>query len=203
MTKASTSYEPVTSAAFAATFANVFEAAETDEGALCVDIMQSPVGTLVLVASDRALHSLEYVGADDLEARLRGLRRQHDGPFVRGANAVIDGVRAQLDAYFAGQRTSFDVTLSYAGTPFQERVWAALCAIRYGDTWSYLDLARHVGDVGATRAVGMANGANPIAIVIPCHRVVNANGEIGGYGGGVWRKRILLDLERGQTQLAF
>ena len=75
--------------------------------------------------------------------------------------------------------------------------------IRYGETWSYLDLARRIGDTGATRAVGAANGANPIAIVIPCHRVVNANGDLGGYGGGLWRKRILLDLERGQGRLPF
>lgn len=203
MTKASASYEPVTPDLFATVFAKVFEAPDTGEGALSADIMQSPVGTLVLVASEHALCSLEYVDATNLDARLRLLRRQHAIPLAFQANPVIDTVRAQLEAYFAGQRTSFDVPLSYAGTPFQERVWAALREIAYGDTWSYLDLARRVGDVGATRAVGMANGANPIAIIIPCHRVVNANGELGGYGGGVWRKRILLDLERGQTQLAF
>ena len=93
--------------------------------------------------------------------------------------------------------------LLYPGTSFQQQVWLALLQIGYGQTWSYLDLARRIGDLNATRAVGMANGANPIAIVIPCHRVVNANGELGGYGGGLWRKRILLDLERGQGRLPF
>lgn len=203
MTKASASNEPVTPDRFATAFGNVFETSDAGEGALSADIMQSPVGTLVLVASERALCSLEYVDATSLDARLRLLRRQHAVPLAFRANPVIDTVRAQLEAYFAGARTSFDVPLSYAGTPFQQRVWAALREIALGNTWTYLDLARHVGDVGATRAVGMANGANPIAIIIPCHRVVNANGELGGYGGGVWRKRILLDLERGQTQLAF
>jgi O-6-methylguanine DNA methyltransferase len=88
------------------------------------------------------------------------------------------------------------------GTPFQERVWQALLTIPYGDTCSYRDLAERIGQSGATRAVGTANGMNRIAIVIPCHRVVNADGRLGGYGGGVWRKQLLLDLERGQRSLA-
>jgi methylated-DNA-[protein]-cysteine S-methyltransferase len=118
---------------------------------------------------------------------------------------VLDQLRAQLREYFAGQRRSFTVPLGVfgtgAGSSFQERVWAALCEIPYGQTWSYLRLALHIGDAQATRAVGHANGANPIAIVIPCHRVINADGAEGGYGGGLWRKRILLDLERGQGSL--
>jgi O-6-methylguanine DNA methyltransferase len=197
------SFEPVTGDAFGTMFEQVFETAEALEAALSVDIMQSPVGTLMLAASEAALCSLEFVDAESLEARLRLLRRQHVGAAVFEANQILDRARSQLDDYFAGRRTTFDVPLSYAGTPFQQKVWSALCEIAYGCTWSYLDLARRVGDVGATRAVGMANGANPIAIVIPCHRVVNASGQLGGYGGGLWRKRTLLDLEKGQGQLAF
>jgi O-6-methylguanine DNA methyltransferase len=114
----------------------------------------------------------------------------------------LDALRAQLQEYFQGRRREFTVPLNSVGSEFQQRVWAALCEIPYGETWSYLQLALRIGDALATRAVGYANGANPIAIVIPCHRVINADGGEGGYGGGLWRKRILLDLERGQGTLA-
>jgi O-6-methylguanine DNA methyltransferase len=99
------------------------------------------------------------------------------------------------------QRERFDLPLAIRGTPFQEQVWRALLEIPYGATWSYRDVATRIGLPGATRAVGTANGMNRIAIVIPCHRVVNADGKLGGYGGGVWRKQFLLDLERGQRRL--
>lgn len=200
--RAVASIEPVTSDAFATAFANVFASTEASAPRISVGITQSPVGTLMLAANEEALCALEFVDAASLEARLRLLRRQHASA-AHEDSPILDRVRTQLDEYFAGRRTSFDVPLSYAGTTFQQQVWAALCRIPYGRTWSYLELAQHVGDAGATRAVGMANGANPIAIVIPCHRVVNASGELGGYGGGLWRKRTLLDLEKGQAQLAF
>lgn len=150
---------------------------------------ESPVGLLIATATDDALCGLAFTDATS---------SQHDG-----SNAILDGLWRQLAEYFRGARREFDLPLAYPGTKFQEQVWSALREIRYGETWSYLDLARRIGDTGATRAVGAANGANPIAIVIPCHRVVNADGELGGYGGGLWRKRILLDLERGQGRLPF
>ena len=106
-------------------------------------------------------------------------------------------LRRELDEYFAGTRKAFDVPLVAPGTPFEERVWQALRAIPYGETRSYADIAREVGSPAAVRAVGRANGMNRIAVVIPCHRVVNKNGELGGYGGGLWRKRRLLHLEAG------
>jgi O-6-methylguanine DNA methyltransferase len=123
-------------------------------------------------------------------------------PLVPGRNRWLDALRVQLAEYFAGQRRQFDLPLVIRGTPFQDRVWQALLTIPYGDTWSYRDLAERIGQSAATRAVGTANGMNRIAIVIPCHRVVNADGRLGGYGGGVWRKQLLLDLERGQGSLA-
>jgi O-6-methylguanine DNA methyltransferase len=107
----------------------------------------------------------------------------------------------QLGEYFAAGRHGFDLPLVIRGTPFQEHVWRTLLTIPYGETWSYRDVATRIGQSGATRAVGTANGMNRIAIVIPCHRVVNADGRMGGYGGGVWRKQFLLDLERGQRAL--
>lgn len=166
-----------------------------------IDWCQSPVGPLIARATDRTLCGLSFCDADRLQERLHELRERHAATLQAGGNHVLNDLRVQLAEYFAGQRRTFTVPLSSPGTPFQERVWAALCEIPYGETWSYLQLAVRIGDALATRAVGYANGANPIAIVIPCHRVINADGGDGGYGGGLWRKRILLDLERGQGSL--
>ncbi|MBL8267571.1 MAG: methylated-DNA--[protein]-cysteine S-methyltransferase [Steroidobacter sp.] len=157
---------------------------------------------MIAYATGSALCGLSFCDAEGLEQRLQELRQRHAATLLDGDGPVLAQLRLQLQEYFAGQRRDFTVPLSAAGTPFQERVWAALCEIPYGDTWSYLQLAVRIGDALATRAVGYANGANPIAIVIPCHRVINADGGDGGYGGGLWRKRILLDLERGQGTLA-
>lgn len=168
-----------------------------------LDWIDSPVGRLIAAATDDAVCLLEFSEPDKFEARLQTLRERHVHTLTQGANAPLIALRRQLAEYFAGRRRQFDLPLVYSGTPFQEQVWAMLRQIRYGETWSYLDLAVRIGDVKATRAVGAANGMNPIAIVIPCHRVVNANGDLGGYGGGLWRKRMLLDLELGQGRLAF
>ena len=108
----------------------------------------------------------------------------------------LQTLRGELAEYFAGTRKTFSVPLEAPGTPFEMRCWQALCEIPYGETRSYADVARTVGSPAAVRAVGRANGMNRIAIVIPCHRVVNKSGELGGYGGGLWRKRRLLHLER-------
>ena len=114
-------------------------------------------------------------------------------------DAVLRGVRDQLGEYFAGRRRLFDIPLALEGTPFQQRVWNALCEIPYGETISYGELARRIGHPSAVRAVGLANGSNPIAIIVPCHRVIGANGTLTGYGGGLPTKARLLDLERGIT----
>jgi methylated-DNA-[protein]-cysteine S-methyltransferase len=102
----------------------------------------------------------------------------------------------QLTAYFEGELTRFDLTLLTEGSPFQHRVWNALCEIPYGETRSYGEIARQVGSPGAARAVGLANGLNPVAIIVPCHRVIGADGSLTGYGGGLERKVTLLQLER-------
>ena len=108
---------------------------------------------------------------------------------------LLDALRERLDDYFAGRCTDFDLPLAPAGTAFQRRVWDALCTIRYGTTTSYADIAHRVGSPSAVRAVGAANGRNPIAILIPCHRVIGSNGTLTGYAGGLDRKRALLALE--------
>jgi methylated-DNA-[protein]-cysteine S-methyltransferase len=147
----------------------------------------SPVGDLVASSDGEALLSLGFSSS-----------RVGRGPSPTGA-ARDDGpfraLRAQLDAYFAGERRAFDLPLAAAGTPFQRDVWAALVAIPYGATTTYGALARAIGRPSAVRAVGAANGANPIAIIVPCQRVIGKDGTLTGYGGGLPRKQLLLALE--------
>jgi AraC family transcriptional regulator of adaptative response/methylated-DNA-[protein]-cysteine methyltransferase len=206
---------------FRAVFDKVFAIASVkSDRPACVymDCLESPVGPLIAAANDEAVCLLEFTDRLRLETQLRALQRNYAGaihrdvgnadlvgntdrPIQSGTNHWLEALRVQLQEYFAGQRQRFDLPLSYRGTVFQEKVWSTLLTIGYGETWSYRQLAERIGDPAATRAVGTANGMNRIAIVIPCHRVINANGELGGYGGGLWRKRILLDLEKGQGRL--
>lgn len=129
------------------------------------------------------------------------LRRHFGKEIAQGGSPHLAALRLELDRYFAGALRAFTVPLVIAGTPFQQRVWTALRAIPYGETCSYEALAETVGARGAQRAVGHANGQNRIAIVIPCHRVINKSGKLGGYGGELWRKQALLRLERGERLL--
>lgn len=149
--------------------------------------IDSPVGTLTLVASDGGLNGLFMV-----DQRHRPPIEVLGVPDPTPFPAVIE----QLGEYFAGERTTFDLPLAAVGTPFQRAVWAALRRIPYGQTASYGQIAQRIGRPGAARAVGLANGANPIGIVVPCHRVVGSSGSLTGYGGGLGRKRFLLDLEK-------
>ena len=147
----------------------------------------SPLGPLRLEYSEGRLTGLWLpTGIHAQTAAASGLRDDR----------VFDEIRRQLDAYFLGRRRRFDVPLRGVGTVFQETVWAALAAIPYGDTWSYGQLAAHIGRPTTSRAVGAANGQNPISILVPCHRVIGANGTLTGYGGGLPAKRWLLELER-------
>jgi methylated-DNA-[protein]-cysteine S-methyltransferase len=139
---------------------------------------ESPIGTLVLAGDGDALAGI------DLHGRVPVAARRDDAAFA--------AVRAQLAAYFAGELTAFDLPLAPRGTPFQLRVWNALTAIAYAATISYGELARRIGQPTAARAVGLANGANPLPIVVPCHRVIGADGSLTGFGGGLERKRWLL-----------
>lgn len=170
----------------------------TDTPCVVVSWLETPLGLMVAGATDDGICLLEYTDPERLEKQFAGLQRQFEGcAMVPGENAHLGELRRQLTEYFAGTRLSFDLPLRYPGTPFQERVWGELLHIPYGETRSYQELAAALGDANAQRAVGTANGSNRIAIVIPCHRVVNKSGKLGGYGGGLWRKQILLDLERG------
>lgn len=149
-------------------------------------VTDSPVGPLTLVASNGVLAGVFMTAhrhAPSLELPV--------------APAGLPAVREQLGAYFAGDLMEFDLPLAVRGTPFQERVWAALSTIPYGETWTYRELAESIGQPTAVRAVGLANGRNPVSIVVPCHRVVGADGSLTGYGGGLAAKAYLLDHEAG------
>jgi len=172
------------------------------------ELIDSPVGRLLVGANATALHLLEFTDPQNERTRMEAAQRRfaaaagspsggpsRDGSASGAGAGLLARVRQQLAEYFAAQRKAFDLPLRYSGSPFQERVWAGLLTIGYGETLSYLDLARRLGDEKSLRAVGQANGQNPIAIVIPCHRVINAGGDLGGFGGGSARKRFLLDLE--------
>jgi AraC family transcriptional regulator of adaptative response/methylated-DNA-[protein]-cysteine methyltransferase len=159
--------------------------------------LESPIGPLIVCASSNAVCLVEFTDRRSLEREVGALRRRLGCAIVPGSNEHIERLTRELERYFAGRLQKFTVAIDAAGTPFQRVVWEQLLAIPYGQTVSYEKLALNVGRRGAQRAVGRANGENPLAIVIPCHRVVNKNGQLGGYGGGLWRKQFLLDLEGG------
>lgn len=150
----------------------------------------SPVGVLRLTTDGEHLTGVYFTEHRHAPQDLGEPVDEDDAP------PVLLAAAGQLREYFAGTRTDFDLPLAATGTDFQQRVWEVLARIPYGTTWSYRQLADEVGSPGAARAVGAANGRNPISIVVPCHRVVGASGAITGYGGGVERKQLLLDLER-------
>lgn len=152
------------------------------------------IGPMTLGATASTLVLADFSRRAMLPAQLAAVRRRI-GPTTEGSSMLLDRAEAQLRAYLAGDRQAFDLPLELPGSAFQERVWAELREIPYGETLSYRELARRVGAPGAPRAVGRANGANRLAIIVPCHRVVAADGGLGGYGGGLAAKRHLLELE--------
>jgi len=152
----------------------------------------SPIGTLTLAGRGGLLTNLRMVD------QTYEPNRTDWSPEPSGFDDVVD----QLGAYFAGELTDFDIELDLAGTEFQRRVWKALLTIPYGQTRSYGQIAEQIGAPGAARAVGLANGHNPIAIIVPCHRVIGANGSLTGFGGGLGRKRTLLELEKQKASMS-
>lgn len=149
-------------------------------------VFKSPIGFIKIAADDNSICELDFI--------------DHDFIILKSELPVINECIAQLNEYFAGKRKTFSLPLNPKGTEFQKRIWALLQEIPYGKTISYSDLALKAGDINLTRAVGPANGANKIAIVIPCHRVIGSDGKLTGYAGGLWRKERLLNLERKELQ---
>ncbi len=171
--------------------------AAADAPVVSVTRLSTPLGLMVAAADAENLLLLEFADRRMLSTQFRTLARRTGSVFVPGGGEILERTRAQLDEYFEGTRSEFDLPVHAPGTPFQEEVWDALREIPSGETRSYSDIAERVGRPTAVRAVARANGTNRLAIVIPCHRVIAADGGLSGYGGGVWRKRRLLELERG------
>ena len=155
--------------------------------------MESPVGALKLVAHDQALVAVMWDNEDHKRVRLAELIKNIQHP-------MLLKVKQQLEQYFAGQRQQFNLPLDFQGTDFQQQVWRALLTIPYGEARSYKDIALQIGNEKAVRAVGAANGRNPISIIAPCHRVIGSGGALVGFAGGLDKKQILLSLEQGQIQ---
>jgi methylated-DNA-[protein]-cysteine S-methyltransferase len=156
--------------------------------------MDSPVGELKLVANGNRLAAILWENDKPNRVRLPEIVEADDRP-------VLIETERQLNEYFAGTRDRFDLELDFQGTDFQKKVWAALLTIPFGETRSYSDIATQIGNINAVRAVGAANGRNPISIVAPCHRVIGASGDLTGFAGGLTNKMLLLSLEAGQTSL--
>jgi AraC family transcriptional regulator of adaptative response/methylated-DNA-[protein]-cysteine methyltransferase len=157
--------------------------------------VESPFGPLLAAATSKGICLLEFTDRRRLDHQFERLRKYFQCSIVPGENNHTAQLKSELAEYFAGTRKRFSVKLFYPGTPFEQKVWNVLLTIPYGSTVSYEEIAKTIGSPGASRAVGRANGFNRISIVIPCHRVINKNGELGGYGGGLWRKKMLLSLE--------
>ncbi len=185
--------------AFRAAFERTFGTTPgRSRGVTCIRTarLETPIGPVVAGATDEGVCLLEFADRRALERQVATLKRLLGGAIVPGRHEHLDRLRAQLAEYFSGVRREFDVPLVTPGTEFQQAVWAQLRAIPCGQTRSYEWIAQKLGRPDARRAVGRANGDNRIAIVIPCHRVVGADGSLTGYGGGLWRKQHLLELEQ-------
>jgi len=164
--------------------------------ALFAERIETPLGAMVAVADDEGLRLLEFTDRRALEKELPILRKRLRTNIVPGEHRHLDAIRSQLADYFSGKNLEFDIPLAPVGSDFQLRAWKILRSIPVGETRSYSWMAKQLGDENARRAVGRANGTNMICIVIPCHRVIRADGTLCGYGGGLWRKKWLLDHER-------
>jgi AraC family transcriptional regulator of adaptative response/methylated-DNA-[protein]-cysteine methyltransferase len=151
---------------------------------------------MLAAATESTLCLLEFADRRMLELQFRRIRRHFDAFFVPGSNGVLDQLAAELESYFNGSLVRFTVPLSFPGSQFQRSVWQRLQEIPYGATISYREIAVSLGLPKAVRAVARANGDNRIAIIIPCHRVIGSDGDLTGYGGGLWRKRRLLEVEK-------
>ena len=180
-------------------FARIFGEPPTnakEQGGLFAERIETPLGAMLAIADDEGLRLLEFVDRRAMERELSILRTRLHTNVVPGEHRHLDAVRSQLADYFSGKSLKFEVPLAPVGSSFQFRAWELLRSIPAGETRSYSWMAKQLGDVEMRRAVGRANGENMMCIVIPCHRVIRADGSLCGYGGGLWRKKWLLDHER-------
>ena len=171
----------------------------TAKGSTVVNITRitTPLGPMIAGATDRALCLLEFADRRMLELQIRRVRKHFDALFIPSSNPILEQVSRELEAYFSGKLKRFTVPIEVPGSPFQKSVWDCLLEIPSGQTRSYRDIAVELRSPKSVRAVARANGDNRIAIIIPCHRVIGSDGNLTGYGGGLWRKRRLLEIEQG------
>ncbi|MBB2147674.1 bifunctional transcriptional activator/DNA repair enzyme AdaA [Pedobacter gandavensis] len=194
-------YEPLSG--FGDSFKSVFGISPKNSkhiGAIDLTRLETPLGTMFACATAAGICLLEFSDRKMLETEFKALAKQLNAVILQGENKHFDVLREQLAEYFAGKRTSFTVAIHSPGTDFQQAVWKNLQGIPYGETSTYLQQAQKLEKPGAIRAVGNANGMNRISILIPCHRVIGTDGKLTGYGGGLWRKKWLLDLEKPKPQ---
>ena len=164
-------------------------------GGILLKHIETPIGTMVACATDKGICVLEFSDSKMLEAELKNIAQREKTTVVQGESPFFAILEQELSEYFAGKRQVFSIPLHPMGTDFQQRVWQVLRTIPYGQTWSYKQQATTLGSPKSVRAVANANGQNHISILIPCHRVIGSNGTLTGYGGGLWRKKFLLELE--------
>lgn len=184
---------------FRAAFSRAFGQAPgkmRDEDCLRVALLDTPLGPMLAAASNASICQLEFADRRGLERSYDEMRRRFALPVIPGDNVVLEQLRQELREYFTGSRREFTVPLTLRGTDFQQRVWRELQRIPFGRTASYEAIAKKIGSPSAVRAIARANGTNRLYLLVPCHRVIAKDGTLSGYGGGVWRKRLLLELER-------
>ena len=190
--------ESVFREAFTLVFGNPPSAVDR-ESCIWINRIATPLGSMIMGVSDQGLCLLEFAERRVLDAQLKRLRQRMGRVFLPGDHPLMQHIKIELNGYFDNNLTRFTIPLQAPGTSFQESVWQALREIPYGETRSYAEIAEKIGHSAAVRAVGRANGDNRIAIIIPCHRVVGSDGDLTGYGGGLWRKEYLLTLEQAQS----
>ena len=164
-------------------------------GRILLKHIETPIGTMVACANDKGICMLEFLDRKLLETELKDIAQREKTTVIQGESSYFSPLERELSEYFAGKRQEFSIPLHLMGTDFQQRVWQLLRTIPYGQTWSYKQQATALGSPKSVRAVANANGQNHISILIPCHRVIGSNGTLTGYGGGLWRKKFLLELE--------
>ena len=159
--------------------------------------IETPIGSMIAIAKENSLYLLEFTDRRGLEKEIENLRKKFNGAIIPGTNQLLKNLKNELNSYFLGELKDFTIPLAQdLGTPFQRKIWQLLQTIPSGETRSYKELAILFGNSNASRAVARANGTNQISILIPCHRIINTNRELGGYGGGVQRKKWLLEMEK-------
>ena len=186
------------SSGFRDAFSRIMGAAPTKlaQMVLMSSWIDSPLGPMLAIVDDDRLYLLEFVERRGLAREIERLRAKLKAAIIPGDNQVLQQITLELDDYFSGKCLVFKTPIKTLGSTFQEKVWQALCRIPLGETRSYLNIAKAIEQSTACRAVARANGMNQLALIIPCHRVINSNGDLGGYGGGVERKQWLLDHEK-------